>query len=270
MKRHPFALYCALIAVLLLTACLKPGPIIVPPGHPTARIIQLKELDPLYADSSGVAYNQLGNPVSIIPSNVSTGYPMWLFRYDNQHRLIARVGAYDNGLNMFEMAYRHVLNAAGRIIRDTTFVFGTFDTTVTPLRITGQSVRTTSYSYDSYSRITQTATTDLVPDIPRYQTTVNYSYNNAGNAWKIVTIRVEIPYPHAIPDTSITYPVFDNKPNYHRLHPIWQFVDRDYSSNNPGNVISYNAHGLATEMQPNTSILGIYYQRGTILYEYRP
>ncbi|QJB33591.1 hypothetical protein HF329_20650 [Chitinophaga oryzae] len=270
MNQRPCALYCAIIAVLLLPACLKPGPIIVPPGHPTARIIQLKELDPLYSDSSRVAYNQPGNPVSITPSSVSTGYPMWLFRYDNQHRLIASVGAYDNGLNMFEMAHRYVLNAAGRIISDTTFVFGTFDTTVTPLRITGQGVRTTSYNYDSYSRITQTVTTDLVPDIPRFRTTVNYSYNNTGNAWKIVTIRVEIPYPHAIPDTSITYPVYDNKPNFHRLHPVWQFVDRDYNTNNPGNAISYDTYGLATEMQPNTNILGIFYHRGAIRYEYRP
>ncbi len=270
MKQHSFALYCALIAVLLLTACLKPGPIIIPPGHPTARIIQLKELEPLYLDSSRVTYNQLGNPVSITPSNVSTGYPMWLFRYDNQHRLIARIGAYDNGQQSFEMAYRYVLHVSGRIVRDTAFVFGHYDTTVIPPGITGQGVRTTSYSYDNYQRIIQTVTTDLVPDVPRYQTTVNYSYNNAGNAWKIVTIRVEIPYPHAIPDTVVTYPAYDNKPNFHRLHPIWQFVDRDYSTNNPGNVIRYDAHGLATEIQSNTYLLGIPYQRGAIRYEYRP
>ncbi|NML41419.1 hypothetical protein HHL17_29775 [Chitinophaga sp. G-6-1-13] len=267
MKKNPCGLlYCALIAAMLLTACLKPGGAIVVPGQPTTRITLLKEVDPLYADSFRLYYNSQGNPTRIIPTMVATGRSMWLFRYDNQQRLNARIGSYLS-LSTFEMAYRYVHDATGRIIRDTAFAFGTFDTTATPVGISGQQLRTTTYQYDSLNRIVHTVTTDLTVHPPTFRTTVDYSYNSSGNAWKIQSILEEITSMGIPTDTTITYPVYDNKTNFHRLHPLWQFIDRDYSRNNSGSVSSYNSNGLPTELPAPTGVLGIFFHHTIIRYQ---
>ncbi|MBC9912487.1 hypothetical protein [Chitinophaga varians] len=273
MKKNPLGLllYCTIFTALFLTACLKPnGPIVVP-GHPTVRITLLKELDPLYADSFRLYYNSQGNPTRIIPTLVGTGRPMWLFRYDNQQRLVARIGSYSS-LETFEMAHRYVYDAAGRIIRDTAYVFGTFDTTVTPVGIGGQRLRTTTYQYDSLNRIIRAVATEMPTHPPVFRSTIDYSYNSSGNAWRIQNITEEITAMGIQPDTTIVYPVYDNKINFRRLHPLWQFIDRDYSRNNPNQVVSYNSYGLPLEFPappyPQSSyVLGIPFHHTAIRYQ---
>nr|WP_295866476.1 hypothetical protein [uncultured Chitinophaga sp.] len=281
MKRHPFALYCALIAVLLLTACLKHGPIAGPPGQYLFRISQINDMS-TYPDSFRVYYNRKGYPTQLLPSVVSTGKPMWLFRYDDHHRLIARIGAYDTGIQSFEMAYRYVHDPKGNIIRDSVYVFGRYDTTVNPVRIYAQAIRTTAYSYDNRDRITRTVTHNLTPEFPHYRTTTNYYYNSDGNAWKIENIYLDVSLPDSLciphcprPDTSVTYPVYGNKPDYHNLHPVWQFIDRNYNKNNAYKIISSDPYGLPREIAPAPpleymEVLGIFMPRAGLRYEYRP
>lgn len=274
MKKNPCALlYCALAVALSLTACLKSDPVVLA-TEPGAKIVQLKELDQThYADSFRVYYNSLFNPTLIKPSVVASGYPMWLYRYDSQDRLIARIGSYSD-LQTFEMAYRYVYNTAGRISQDTAYAFGEFDTTVTPIGIGGshlQRLRTTDYVYDSLNRIIQADTKDLGTFAPLFRTVINYSYNGSGNAWKIQKIVSEMTGTIGMqPDTTITYPSYDNKNNFRQLNTIWQFVDRDYSRNNINNVATYDTYGFPTTLQSPAFILGILFQRGGIRYEYVP
>ncbi|NLR65809.1 hypothetical protein HGH92_15960 [Chitinophaga varians] len=110
-------------------------------------------------------------------------------------------------------------------------------------------------------------TTDLTLHPPIFRTTVDYSYNSSGNAWKIQSILEEITSMGIPSDTTVTYPTYDNKTNFHRLHPLWQFIDRNYSRNNSGSISSYNNAGLPTELSAPALILGIPFQHTFIRYQ---
>ncbi|MBC9934619.1 hypothetical protein [Chitinophaga qingshengii] len=284
MKKNPCGLlYCALIATMLLTACLKSGdPIVLPPLPSPARIVQINDKHDSYPDSFRVYYDSHGYPERIVPSVVSTGKPMWLFRYDQQHRLVARIGAYDSELSSYEMAYRYIYDQAGRVSSDSQYIMGTYDTINTPARIHDQPFRCTNYHYDHLNRISQAVTTELMISSPRYRFTTNYYYNTAGNATKIERIRKEISLPDSLcapycapPDTLTFYYTFDNKTDFHNLHPVWQLTDKNYNKNNAYQVLSYDANGLPTEFLPEppflqTYMLGIYMSRVAIQYQYLP
>jgi len=58
----------------------------------------------------------------------------------------------------------------------------------------------------------------------------------------------------------------------HRTHPIWQFIDRDFSINNPFQAVAYNSHGLPVAIQSppcsssSTNFIGIYYNQMEVSY----
>jgi hypothetical protein len=157
-----------------------------------------------------------------------------------------------------------------------------FDTTGTPVRIDGPIYRYTNYYYDNRNRIIQTVTNTLVPVSPLYRVTVNYYYNAAGNNWKTEYIHKEVSLPdslcepHCPPiDTATLYYKFDNKTDFHNLHPVWQFVDKNYSRNNAYQVLSYDSCGLPTAFLPAppsnyTYMLGIPMSKVAIRYQYLP
>lgn len=223
------ALTAAALSALLFASCKKtstelsgPEELVAPPngGNPAKNclITQITTTDPSYASTSAVfEYNQKGDPVTITPAVVGTGKPRHEFRYSNNHLLTDYIGAYENGF--FEFWYKYEYDNHKRIIRDTQYVFGEYLDEPT----NSFYVRVTDYVYDDQGRIIQTTTTQLQPTVSVSVT--NYTYNADGN---------------------LTGRTYDDQVNLHRTNPIYQFIDRDYSMNNPVAPTGYNSAGLPT------------------------
>ncbi|MGB8191039.1 MAG: hypothetical protein WCF67_03925 [Chitinophagaceae bacterium] len=213
-----------------------------------AKLCNIEEIivnDPSYANSSAVfVYNQKGDPVTVTPFLVGTGRPRHEFRYDKKHRMTDYIGAYTNGF--FEFWYKYTYDNHNKIIKDTQFVFGTYGAEPT----NSFYVRVTDYTYDSEDRIIQTNTTQLQPDVIVFSS--NYSYDANGNR---------------VGDT------YDNRIHFRRTNPIWMFIDRNYSVNNPVAPTSYNSIGLPTSYNQSQGsgpsfLLGtIQMHQSTIIYD---
>lgn len=172
------------------------------------------------ANTATFTYDALGNPLTVTNTEVSTGYPNQVFRYDGAHRLTEFYRPYNNG--QFETWHKYVYDGSGRIAFDTTFVFGT----VTPAGPSGSwQTRLTTYTYDAGCRIIKTSAIDL--GIPGGGTpaVTNYSYDINGNL-----VRPGV--------------VYDSKVNIHRTNKVFMFVDRDYSMNNPFTATAYSGYSL--------------------------
>ncbi len=87
----------------------------------------------------------------------------------------------------------------------------------------------TYFEYDRYGRISKST---FVPTglPPEYTIVTTYQYDGEGNLIR--------------PNQSLAY---DSKVNLQQLHPIWQFLARDYSVNNPLTAVHYNNFGLPTK-----------------------
>ncbi|HYE56482.1 MAG TPA: hypothetical protein VD996_16650 [Chitinophagaceae bacterium] len=191
-------------------------------------------------------YNVWGNPTKITVTNVGTGNPNRIFKYDSYNRLKEYRGEYTNG--NYEYWYRYDYDPTNnRIVSDTVYIFGA----ITPEPTTYFDRRVTHYTYDAQGRITQTSTVSTVfPGPPVVQ---NYTYDAAGN--KVVP--------------GITY---DSKVNLHRTNKVWMFLDRDYSLNNPLTADSYNLHGLPLSItlpaeSPLRGFIGFYLNDSDIEYK---
>lgn len=79
------------------------------------------------------------------------------------------------------------------------------------------------YEYDSHNRMIRRTVGG---------SSITYAYNAQGN---LVT---------NVYGDSLHY---DNKVNFNRTDPVLQFINRDYSVNNPIGASSYNAYGLPLE-----------------------
>lgn len=176
-------------------------------------------------------YNSFGNPTSVLFSNVGTGNPHGLFRYDIYNRLTDYIGSYSGATDpnnlpptmVFEYWNRFVYadnNPASMPIRDTTRAIG--------LYINGafgqvSQIRTNDYSYDTQGRITQIDTREGAFGMSK----VNYVYDANGNL--------------ILP--NVTY---DMKRNYRTTSKVLMLIDRNYSVNNPFVATTYNAEGYPT------------------------
>lgn len=165
-------------------------------------------------------YNSLGNPVHITSVPVSTGYPNRKFVYDQKNRLIQYHGYYDDSTN-FEYRISFYYNKQNRVSHDTGYFLGGIKPDGT---IYGASKRATQYEYDQYGRISRTIAKELLyeDDIPSIR---NYEYDTKGNL-------------------RMNGIVYDNKTSIQRTHPIWMFLDRNYSVNNGFTATVYNNKGL--------------------------
>lgn len=227
-KMFSSAITAAVLSLLLFSSCKKsgkdlsaPAEILAPPNEQKAKhckITSITTSDAAWAFTSAVfEYNQKGNPVTVTPANIGTGTPRHEFRYSNNHLLTEYIGAYTNGF--FEFWYKYQYDNQRRIIRDTQFVFGQYlQQPTNPFY-----VRVTDYVYDAQDRIIQTTTTQLQPGPDVFVR--NYAYDALGN---------------------LTGRVYDDKVNLHRTNKIYQFIDRDYSVNNPVAPNGYNEAGLPT------------------------
>ncbi|MCW3467735.1 hypothetical protein [Chitinophaga nivalis] len=262
MKKH--VLLLGMAALPLLTACLKNNPAGFP-YTPPLRITDIKGRNN-YApgrDSIIITYNNAGNPIRIVRGETSTGSPSFQLRYDRQNRLRDIIGVYNGRENIgdyFEIWHRYHYDRYNQVIADTTYSFGVIGQQ-DPLPRPGQPAVTIgnifSFSYDSQHRINRSS----MEVGPVHTITTTWYYNSAGNAYRIHTRDVwhqpdSLPYP----DTD-RYPVYDNKVNFRRLHPVWQLIDLDYSRNNPFQATAYNIYGLPLDIpihpKEYLNILGI-------------
>lgn len=169
-------------------------------------------------------YDHRGNPTSIIYNGTTTGRPNLFFKYDSKGRLVEFYGLYP-GAKGFDFYQIPIYDDNNVIVADSFYISGS-DTT-DRLWYT-QNVFLGKYEYDSKGRIIRYDYDIYFPMNPAFglrHDEVRYSYDERGN--KI--------------DTRFVY---DDKKNFLSTHPILQFINRDYSVNNPIQALSYNRFGL--------------------------
>jgi len=242
MKQFSMIVLCALTCIL--SGCSK-----YPDCYPASRSCQIVKIIQGYSisvaeDTLAFAYNNKGNPVSITSTNIASS-PNFLFIYDKKNRLTDFYGVYTSPNPYFDTWHRYHYDAKNRIISDTTYEFGLVgpgmplpdDTHNGQLRIRNVS----TYEYDLKDRIIKS--TDTYGAIESGLATRLYTYNRDGNLVKIVTTRWGI--------TNTKNFSFDDKINMRSTHPIWQFLDRDYSVNNSMHATAFNKYGLPTMVDFN-------------------
>ncbi len=124
--------------------------------------------------------------------------------------------------------------------------------------------QTDRYEYDQENRIVKVTQTFNDASV----VSILYTYNEAGNLAKRYTAF------SASPDLNYTtvFGPYDNKVNMHRTHPIWQFIDQDYSHNNPFTADAYNAQVLPLKIsaaKPETDQAFLLIPYGSLEVEYK-
>jgi hypothetical protein len=207
---------------------------------PDCKVVKLKgnkSWSDTEKDSIIITYNSKGNPVSMKGTQTGTGYPEYIFRYDKYDRVTDLIGEYGNHL-YFEIWYHYEYDNKNRIVLRHTYRFGTIGTGPLPERPTAPEDVST-YKYDGLNRIIETVDAKNFPD-PYFTPRTNlYYYNTDGNMRAIVYI-----YDYRRDSVIITG--YDDKVNMYQTHPIWLFLDRDYSKNNHFTAQAYNSYGLPT------------------------
>lgn len=227
MTRFPRAVApaIAVISLLLVISCKKD---VEEKAARHCEIIQMKAPSYFGAPDSNTyvfQYNQKGDPVQITPAVIGTGRPYHVFRYDKKHRMRDYIGRYENAA--FEFWHEYGYDNKDRIVKDTMYIFGIYEDGPTSDLAPGRRIFT--YEYDAKNRIIKTITE--YPFNPTYNSVELFSYDNNGNLIR----------------PGYTY---DNKVNYHRTHPIWMFLDADFSENNPVPAVNYNDGGLPAFFNP--------------------
>ncbi|NSL90287.1 hypothetical protein ECE50_025865 [Chitinophaga sp. Mgbs1] len=225
-------------AVLCFSNCIKPRPGEWPVPSRPAGIAKIAVIHQGQPDTFTFSYNSYGNPLSIVPQHYETGWNQFTFKYDNQQRMVSRKSAYTTE-DIYDFLHRYRYDHLNRIVRDTEYyVFPVNDL---------QPISTTAYTYDNLHRIIKTVREFLPGPVNKKSAgrrivAHDYYYNALGNAWKI-HISDNLFCPDECSEYDI-YPQYDNHVNYHRLHPLWQFLSRDYSRNNAVQAFNYNSHRL--------------------------
>ena len=175
-------------------------------------------------DTVSFSYNKMGDPVSAVRKHVATGSPNVLFWYDNRDRLNNLICHYGSDISGgVEGWIKYFYGAGGRVSKDSVYSF--------PVIVNGQptfgeysSAWTDTYEYDAKGRIIKT--TKILSELVKYVST--YSYDSNGN---------------------LVGNTYDDKVNWHQTNKVWQFLDRDYSVNNPmTSYYQYNSFGLPVAM----------------------
>lgn len=237
--------------VLLLAAGCKKIPD-YPHGSRPCQIIKMKGSLKGNEDSLIFKYNSKGLPVSITQIHASTGSPDYMFRYDKRDRLKDFIGVY-TGSNAFEFWHRYGHDHKNRIITDTLYIMG-----IIADEPEAYIETTAIFEYDAQNRIIRTI---LKYTHNQDEISWGYSYDQQGNRqsggdWPVIA--------------------YDNKVNLHRLHPVWQFLDNDYSNNNPIVADAYNEYRLplkyniaGTDLTQYFSFVGFQFPRVDITYTCR-
>jgi len=187
------------------------------------------------------AYNQKGDPVSIIFDFTTTGASNFLFLYDNKHRIKDYLATYPNNSYQFWISYTY--DARDRVISDTSYQGGSIENGVP--KVNPYNTTYANYEYDAFDRIIK---------VVRYWAgsknwfyTEDFIYNSDGN---LSLYRSSSPYSV----NEVKGESYDNKINFHQTNKVWMFVDRNYSKNNPVSAVQYNSKGLPLKFDINPSV----------------
>lgn len=223
-----------LFSIILLSSCQKLMdffPTQSPPGYRIKAITY--GVNPAGTETAIFYYNKWNNPDSVIFTSVGTGRPNYLFFYNKKKEIREIKESYRNG--DYEMWHRLGVNNKGQIIVDTIYIFGHLDADPEPSNFWNKRIE--KFEYDSYGRISKMSREFVVPYYPGSSSTV--SYTTEGN----------LIIPFVIPE-------YDNYRNPLTLHPLWQFIQKDYSVNNPMAAVSYNSYRLPLQFNHVTDVSG--------------
>ncbi len=171
-------------------------------------------------DSATILYNAAGNPTYAIRRRPATGAPSFVMRYDASGRLSDLIGTYDTAVTNVESWSKFSYDDSGNIVSNTCIAFPTIVNGQPTVALHGTLIMA-KYEYDSRHRLIQDS--DWVVGSGPFKT-VNFSYDSTGNM------------------TGVGH---DNKINFNRTNKYWQFLNQDYSVNNPTSATyTYNASGL--------------------------
>jgi len=228
MKKSLLSASCAF--ALLLSACIKRD--LLPPGNTinycpiTSMTFDNPEI--VRMDTLTFYYNPDGSPSHIDRAFVDDGSPKFIFRYDSQGRLLDYIGALNNGAAEFWT--RFFYDEATRTVIDTSYSLAPQYQTWPPFAPGGFLVEKRQLdplgrmiSYIQYYNAGDTTYTGFLS---------TYTYNRAG-------------------DLAVAGLPYDNKINFNRTNAVWQFLDRDYATNNLLPAQQYNKFGLPTEFNFN-------------------
>jgi hypothetical protein len=233
-------------AILLFAGCNKPDQ-----DYPQlCQILQLTNHSRYDFDdyTATFEYDSKGTPLRITRATTATGATNYLFRHDSHNRVSDVIGSYREGAygDYFEFWHRLKYDAKNRVIQDSSFYTGIIDNN--PAQVPGVSLLVLVYTfqYDAQNRMIKYNERQELGYQDRY-----FYYNKKGNLDSTVTKR----------DDGYQYTNefgnYDDKVNIHRTNPLWQYLDRNYSSNNSLNTITSNKYGLpttigATSIKDNT------------------
>jgi len=190
-------------------------------------------------------YNSSGDPISITRAlGGHTGYPNFIFKYDDKDRMSELIGTYDNN-NVAEYWHKYFYNNKNQIMLDSAYIFPTIRNGFPENSYFQQA---TYYTYDNKDRIIEDSTSfsnSISPTVHSY--TYDENGNKKGN-------------------------LYDDQININRTNKIWMFLNRDYSVNNPFKGDSYNTMGLPSSFnlattQSSYSFLATSFQKAQISYE---
>lgn len=192
-------------------------------------------------DTVTFVYDALGRPIrGNRPINTDEP-PGYLFRYDDQGRLQDFIGTYQNGAAEFWTRYFY--DDGNRTVRDTTYTLAAQYVSWPPVYYGFEEPAVKHY--DQSGRIVSKtgSINEMINGVDSavIVSTQNFAYDRQGNV-----------------EGGGDY---DNKINIHRTNWVWQFIDDQYSTNNPYQAQQYNDYGLPTEINyivvnsPGVSVL---------------
>ena len=258
--RPAILLMISVILCFVILSCNKKGAF--PPQQEVAKLCPITRISfEAFAggprDTITFLYDWLGRPVNSIRTDVGTGSPRYVFRYDDRGRVQDFIGAYGASGNFgAEFWNRYTYSDDNRTVVDTTYTLVLQDTTWPPPTYFGDH-RWAIRKYDQQGRVIQITTPIyppiVLPDTIITEGTENYTYDTKGNL--------------------VNGGTYDDKINYHRTNPVWQFVDDQYSNNNPIPIDRYDVLGLPIRFDfnlngvfPYPSLFGLQYPGVVIEY----
>lgn len=220
-------------------------------------------------------YDSNGNPIARRRSDWSeTGLALnYYFIYDSIGRLsdliIPRYDTYDSiePGTIFQSWHRYKYDSQNRIIYDSVYAegyIGKFGHTYIPVDnfYNTMSISEVRYEYDFKNRITGATAKFLSPT---YNYTGDYSRNEFVYDYKNLKKRTEIYYNQdGSAGNSYVYDflTYDDKINLNSTHPVFQFLNRDFSLNNPDSVADFSTHRLILEYNNHHLPVNIGVQHG--------
>ncbi len=245
---NPIHALTAAAVTLLLSACgkhdIKPDC-----GAPLCQIQKLEGYDDVLQQThtNTIEYNAAGNPILRLRSNVATGNENESYRYDTKNRLTDQITHYNTSEvygDLFWEWHRFKYDSQNRIYMDSVYNIGLIGNNPLPHPVGVGFITITHFEYDYKGRIIkETANFD---DGRLWYVKV-YIYDSQQNLVKKVTVNP------SSGNADTTYiGSHDNKVNYLRTNKVWQFLNRDYSENNPMAAVTYNKYGLPLKFRPDS------------------